>query len=93
VPHYDLGVVLTDSLGEDTAEFAALLDGYGIEPTLFRRDIHSDVLALRALEAVDKVRWALDRNQARLPALAGQLAAALRASGIGQPASKAAPGT
>ena len=79
VPHYDLGVVLAESLGEDTAEFAALLDGYGIDPTSFRHDIRFDVLALRALEAVDKVRWALDRNRARLPGLAGRLAAALRA--------------
>ncbi len=94
VPHYDLGVILADSLGEDTVEFAALLDGYGIDPTSFRRDIRFDVLAFGALEAVDKVRWAFDRNRARLPALAGRLAAALRASGIGhQPASKAAPGT
>ena len=92
VPHYDLGVVLADRIGEDTAEFAALLDGYGIDPSSFRRDMRFDVLALRALEAVDKVRWALDRNRARLPALAGRLAAALRASGIGpQPASKDAP--
>ncbi len=93
VPYYDLGVVLADSLGEDTAEFAALLDGYGIDPSSFQRDIRFDVLALGALVAVDKVRWAFDRNRARLPAIAGRLAAALRASRNGhQPASKAAPG-
>lgn len=92
VPHYDLGVVLADSLGEHTAEFSALLDGYGIDRSCFERDIRSDVLALRALVAVDKVRWAFDRDRARLPELAGRLGVALRASGIGhQPASKAAP--
>ncbi len=92
VPHYDLGVVLADSLIEHTAEFAALLDGYGIHPTSFRRDIRPDVLALGALEAVDKVRWAFDRNRSRLAVLAARLATALRASGTcHQPVSDAAP--
>ena len=95
VPHYDLAVVLAESLDEHTAELAALLDGYGIDRTTFQRDLRADVLALGALEAVDKVRWALDRNRARLPELAGRLDAALHASGIGhhQSASHDAPGS
>ncbi len=85
VPHYDLSVVIADGLGEHTAEFTALLAGYGIKPISFRRDIRTDVLALGALEAVDKVRWALDRNRGcpRSPVDSRQRCAH-RASGIGQ---------
>ncbi len=89
VPHYDLSVILVDSLDERSHEFAALLDGYGLDPTAFSRELRADVLDLRALEAVDKVRWALDRNPARLPALGRRLVAALRAAGIVQESASA----
>ena len=84
VPHYDLGVILAESLVEHSPEFVALLDGYGLDPTSFSREARADVFNLRALEAVDKVRWALDRNPTRLPALSGRMVAALRAAGIVQ---------
>ena len=84
VPHYDLGVILAESLVEHGPEFVALLDGYGLDPTSFSREARADVFNLQALEAVDKVRWALDRNPTRLPALSGRMVAALRAAGIVQ---------
>ncbi len=84
VPHYDLGVILAESLVEHSPEFVALLDGYGLDPTSFSREARAEVFNLQALEAVDKVRWALDRNPTRLPALSGRMVAALRAAGIVQ---------
>lgn len=80
VPHYDLGVILSDSLSEHSKAFEELLEGYGLDGDAYRRDMRDDVIALRSLQAVDKVRWALDRNRARLPALATRLATELRAA-------------
>ncbi|MBW3653821.1 MAG: phosphotransferase, partial [Actinobacteria bacterium] len=79
VPHYDLGVILCDGLDEHSREFAALLDGYGLSLDVYHHEMREDVAALRLLEAVDKVRWALDRKPARLPALTARLSTELSA--------------
>jgi len=50
VPHYDLGVILAESLVEHGPEFVALLDGYGLDPTSFSREARADVFNLQALE-------------------------------------------
>jgi tRNA A-37 threonylcarbamoyl transferase component Bud32 len=65
VPHYDLGVVLADSLADDSAEFGAMLDGYGLTRQEYGA-IRDEVRDLLLLEAIDKVRWSRDRNSARL---------------------------
>jgi aminoglycoside phosphotransferase (APT) family kinase protein len=60
VPHYDLGVILDESLSLDSDEFNALLNGYGMSRYDF--DVMKQEIAdLVLLEAVDKLRWALDK--------------------------------
>lgn len=65
VPHYDLGVILTDSLYEDSEDFKAVLAGYGLTMNAYD-GIKKEVKSLMLLIATDKVRWAIDRNPARL---------------------------
>jgi aminoglycoside phosphotransferase (APT) family kinase protein len=65
VPHYDLGVILTDSLNEDSDEFREVLDGYGLGADQYQ-DIRDDIQTLMLLIAFDKVRWAMDRKPERL---------------------------
>lgn len=66
VPHFDLGVILEDSLDSASPEFAELLTGYGLDLRSFR-DLEPDIHALRLLIRTDKVRWAMDRKPERLP--------------------------
>lgn len=61
IPHHDLGVILEEILSEDSREFRALLEGYGLTSRDFL-EIRDDVYDLRILEAVDKLRWAFDRS-------------------------------
>jgi aminoglycoside phosphotransferase (APT) family kinase protein len=60
VPHHDLGVILEESLDEDSEEFNALINGYGMRRNDFGA-IRSEIADLMLLEAVDKLRWALDK--------------------------------
>ncbi len=60
VPHYDLAVIIEESLDEDSEKYAALLSGYG----MIRQDyevIREEIKSLQLLDALDKVRWAIDR--------------------------------
>lgn len=67
IPHYDLGVILTDSLLEDSEDFKAVLAGYGLSGTDYDQ-IKDEIKSLMLLIATDKVRWAIDRKPARLEA-------------------------
>lgn len=61
VPHHDLGVILDESLKDDSDEFAAFLDGYGTSMADYET-MRSDIQALQMLEAIDKLRWAIDKS-------------------------------
>ncbi len=67
VPHYDLGIVLTDSLDEESPEFAQLLTGYGLTFADYR-ELRPAILTVLLVEAVNKVCWAHDRRPERLRA-------------------------
>lgn len=60
VPHHDLSVILAESLKEGSEEFIALLNGYGLSKSEFEA-IKPQIMNLQLLEAVDKLRWALDK--------------------------------
>jgi len=61
VPHYDLGVILSYSLSDDSAEFAQVLVGYGLSQKGYEA-IKAEIKLLMLLIAIDKVRWAIDRS-------------------------------
>jgi len=65
IPHYDLGVILTDSLDEKSGDFQAVLEGYELTSAKYE-DIQSQIKSLMLLIAIDKVRWAIDRAPQRL---------------------------
>lgn len=67
VPHYDLGVILNDSLSDDSEEFMQVLKGYGMTQAEYD-GIRSQITSLMLLIAVDKVRWAIDRSPQSLEA-------------------------
>lgn len=61
VPHYDLGVILTDSVSEDSKEFEQVLEGYELSREDFNK-IKEEIKSLMLLIATDKVRWSLERS-------------------------------
>jgi aminoglycoside phosphotransferase (APT) family kinase protein len=61
VPHYDLGVILTDSISEDSDNFRSVLDGYELSLEDFGA-IAEEVKSIMLLIATDKIRWAIDRS-------------------------------
>jgi aminoglycoside phosphotransferase (APT) family kinase protein len=65
VPHHDLGIILSESLDESSEEFVALLVGYGMAKVDFN-NIKSEIISLQLLEAVDKLRWAVDKAPHRI---------------------------
>jgi len=65
VPHYDLGVILADSLHESSEEFNAVLAGYGLSRAEYDK-IKDEIKSLMLLIAVDKIRWAIDRKPSAL---------------------------
>lgn len=65
VPHHDLAVILEESLEEDSQRYASLLSGY----QMMRQDyetIRDEIKILQLLDAIDKVRWALDKAPQRV---------------------------
>ena len=59
VPHHDLAVIIEESLDEEDEKYASLLSGYGT----IRQDyeaIKEEIQVLQLLDALDKVRWAMD---------------------------------
>lgn len=77
VPHHDLGVILDESVSENSDQFSALLAGYDLRRPDFEK-LRDDILALQLLEAVDKVRWALEKAPDRVPHHASQVAKFLK---------------
>src|SRR5258706_2934813 len=67
VPHHDFGEILKSSLKSSSPEFKSFLNGYGL-PDAEYRDIENDIHSLMLLRAIDKLRWAIDRNPADIPA-------------------------
>lgn len=67
VPHYDLSVILAESLSDDSEEFMQVLRGYGMTNDEYD-GIKSQITSLTLLIAVDKVRWAIDRSPQSLDA-------------------------
>jgi aminoglycoside phosphotransferase (APT) family kinase protein len=66
VPHFDFGETIKSSVPDNSLEFAALLEGYGITKDEYQQ-IASDVHALMYMRAVDKLRWAIDRSPNNIP--------------------------
>lgn len=60
VPHHDFGVILNESLSENSQLFDSFLEGYGLTIEEYDK-IKDDVAVLHLLEAIDKLRWALDK--------------------------------
>jgi aminoglycoside phosphotransferase (APT) family kinase protein len=65
VPHHDLAVILEESLDEDSEKYASLLSGYGVVWQAYET-IRHEIKILQLLDALDKVRWAMDRARSRL---------------------------
>lgn len=76
VPHFDVGEVLRSEVSADSAEFAALLDGYGMTRAEFDNQA-PDRAAIMALCRADLLRWAIDRAPESIPHYASQLRRAL----------------
>lgn len=72
VPHWEFVQLLKGQIENNEPsrlDFTAFLNGYGMNLQDFER-IKKDLYSLLLLDALDKVRWALDCNQARFPSLA-----------------------
>lgn len=81
VPHHDLAVILEESLAEDSEKYYALLSGY----QMVRQDhetIKGEIKTLQLLDALDKVRWAMDRAPHRLGHHLGRFKRFVEQSGL-----------
>jgi Ser/Thr protein kinase RdoA (MazF antagonist) len=76
VPHFDLFVILSESLSAESAEFAAFLEGYGLSQSEFKK-LQPEVGMLTALTFIDKLRWAIDRSPDDIAAFAQRAAQAI----------------
>jgi fructosamine-3-kinase len=65
VPDYDFGIIIDESVGENTEYFKALLNGYGMTESDYL-DIKNEIMVLQLLVALDKLRWAMDKNTKRI---------------------------
>src|SRR5258706_147239 len=67
VPHHDFGEILKSSLKSSSPEFKSFLNGYGLSETEYKQLV-GDIYGLMLLRAIDKLRWAIDRNPTDIPA-------------------------
>lgn len=67
VPHHDIGVILEDSLKNNSPEFKSFLNGYGLSDKNYA-DMEEDLHSLMLLRAIDKLRWAIDKHEVDIPA-------------------------
>ncbi len=67
VPHHDFGEILKSSLKSNSQEFHSFLNGYGLSSGEYKQ-IEDDVHTLMLLRAIDKLRWAIEKNPGELPA-------------------------
>ena len=61
VPHHDLAVIIEESLSENDEKYDSLLSGY----RTIRQDyeaIKEEIRVLQLLDALDKLRWAIDNS-------------------------------
>jgi len=61
VPHFEIEEILRSVLKEDSNKFKHFLKGYGLSLSEFKV-IKDDILILRLLWTIDKLRWAIDRS-------------------------------
>lgn len=71
VPHFDFNVVLHSGLSPESRKFQSFLQGYGLSDAEFK-EMRPELNVLAALHAVDKLRWAIDRNPAKISEFARQ---------------------
>ncbi len=65
VPHHELTNMMQSGFVQESAEFQAFLDGYGLTKADFQA-MQPDLHLLSALQAIDKLRWAIDRNPIKI---------------------------
>lgn len=84
VPHYDLGVILNDSLTDDSGEFTQVLEGYGLSRGEYEA-IKGQIMSLMMLIAFDKVRWHIDKAPEGAESAAEHLKTVLLRAGSSEP--------
>lgn len=77
VPHFELAGILEDSLSENDPLFNEFLRGYGINQEGFKQ-IRSDISTIILLRAVDKLRWAIDRNPDKIEQFSKRLSKSMK---------------
>ena len=65
VPHFEIEEILRSVLDENSDEFESFLKGYGLSLSEFKV-IKDDILILRLLWTIDKLRWALDKEPKKI---------------------------
>jgi len=60
VPYFEIEEILRSVLDENSNEFKSFLKGYGLSLSKFEK-IKPDILILRLLWTIDKLRWAVDK--------------------------------
>jgi fructosamine-3-kinase len=72
VPYHDIGVILEDSLKDNSREFKSFLKGYGLSDKNYA-DMEEDLRSLMLLRATDKLRWAIDKHKVDIPAFTARV--------------------
>jgi serine/threonine-protein kinase RIO1 len=67
VPHFELFTILSNHVPEDSREFQAFLQGYGLNDYA---DLKPQIEMIKLLTFVDKLRWAIDRSPENIEAFA-----------------------
>jgi aminoglycoside phosphotransferase (APT) family kinase protein len=66
VPHHEIAQLRRDGVTFSSTAFGAFLTGYGLTPAAFEA-LQPEIDAVTLLQAVDLVRWALDRSPEAIP--------------------------
>jgi fructosamine-3-kinase len=66
IPHHDIGEILKASLKSDSPEFKSFVKGYGLSEEEYAK-LADDIHSLMLLRSIDKLRWAIDKNQVAIP--------------------------
>lgn len=61
VPHMEIVDLLQNQISDESDLFRSFLTGYGMTPKDYK-DVKPDIKALTILQAVDKLRWAIDKS-------------------------------
>jgi tRNA A-37 threonylcarbamoyl transferase component Bud32 len=65
VPHMELSEFTQDNLNEENQYFSSFLEGYGLSLGEYQ-EMKSDIEALTLLNAIDKLRWAIDKKPKKI---------------------------